>query len=171
MDKLHKYANELFIGGKYEQANDIYTQLLDSQYKLDIMYSNKSACFLTLKNYKNALENALNSVQINLNNSIAWGRVGYSYKGLKMFTESLNAFEIAHKLNKNNNNYLRELIFLHKRFNEKINITNVFNLLLNNKTVFNKLTHMKSEIITTSTEKCIDNDNIKTLIYEVMNKL
>jgi tetratricopeptide (TPR) repeat protein len=111
MENLHKNANELFMQEKYELANEIYNQLLNNQYKPDIIYSNKAACFLKLKNYKSALDCGLKSIQINLNNSIAWGRIGYSYKGLKMFTESLNAFEIAHKLNKNNDKYLKELIF------------------------------------------------------------
>jgi tetratricopeptide (TPR) repeat protein len=160
MEDLHKIANNLFIKEQYELADNLYNQLVDNQYKLDIIYSNKAACFLKLKNYKSALMCALNSVQINLNNSIAWGRIGYSYKGLKMFTESLNAFEIAHKLNKNNESYLKELIFLHQRFNSKINVTNVFNLLLNDQVLFNKLKDIKNEIINTDVANCLKNDNI-----------
>jgi len=171
MENLHKYGNNFFIEGQYELANEIYSELLDNQYKTDIIYSNKAACFLKLKNYKSALVCALSSVQINLKNSIAWGRIGYSYKGLKMFTESLNAFEIAHKLNKNNENYLKELIFLHQRFNNKINVTNVFNLLLNNKIIFNKLKGIKNEIINTDIINCLNNNNITSLINEVMNEL
>ena len=167
MEKLHKYANKCFIEEKYELAIEIYNELLNNQYKTYIMHSNKSACFLKLKNYKSALECALNSVQINLNNSIAWGRIGYSYKGLKMFSESLNAFEIAHKLNKKNENYIKELIFLHQSFNNKINVTNIFNLLLNNKIIFNKLKNMKNEIITGD----INNDNMKSLMNEILNEL
>jgi tetratricopeptide (TPR) repeat protein len=171
MKNLHKYANNLFIKGHYELANEIYNKLINSQYKIDIIYSNRAACFLKLKNYKSALECALFSVQNNLNNSIAWGRIGYSYKGLKMFTESLNAFEIAHKLNKNNENYLKELIFLHQRFNNKINATNIFNLLLNNKIIFNKLKNMKNEIVNTNITNCLNNNNITSLISEIMNEL
>jgi tetratricopeptide (TPR) repeat protein len=125
MEIIHKNANQLFIDGEFEKANQLYTELLDTQYKPDIMYSNKAACFLKVKEYKLSLDNALKSTQINLNNSVAWGRIGYSYKGLKMFTESIKAFEIAHKLNKNNENYLKELIFLHKRFNNKVKSSNI----------------------------------------------
>ena len=171
MEDLHKIANNLFIYDQYELADNLYNQLVDKQYKLDIIYSNKAACFLKLKNYKSALMCALKSVQIDLNNSIAWGRIGYSYKGLKMFTESLNAFEIAHKLNKNNESYLKELIFLHQRFNNKINVTNVFNLLLNDQVLFNKLKDIKNEIINTDVANCLKNDNITSLINIVMNEL
>ena len=174
MESLHKYANESFVNGNYNLANELYNQLLvdsNQEYKPDIIYSNISACFLKINNYISALDYALKSVQINLNNSIAWGRIGYSYKGLKMFSESLNAFEVAHKLDKYNENYLKELIFLHKRFNEKINVTNVFNLLLNNQIIFNKLKSMKNQITNTNVGNCLNNDNITSLISEVMNKL
>ena len=169
---LHKYANESFVNGNYNLANELYQKILDDyQYKPDIIYSNKAACLLKLKDYKIALYCALKSVEINLNSSIAWGRVGYAYKGLKMFSESLNAFEIAHKLDKNNEIYLKELIFLHKRFNEKINTTNIFNLLLNNKNIFNKLKNMKNEIVNTNVTNCLNNENITSLISEVINEL
>jgi len=171
MNNLHKNANNLFVEGQYELANKIYSQLINNQYKPDIMYSNKAACFLKLKNYKLALEYALTSIQLNLNSCNAWGRVGSAYKGLKMFSESLNAFEIAHKLNKTNENYIKELIFLHQRLNEKINIKNVFNLLLNNQNIFNKLKNIKNEIKNTKITNVLNNDNITLLINEVINNL
>jgi tetratricopeptide (TPR) repeat protein len=165
MENLNKTANNLFIYKQYYLAIEIYNYLLNKQYKSSIMYSNKSACYLYIKDYKKALYYALLSVQLDLNNSIAWGRIGYSYKGLKMFSESLNAFEIAHKFNKNNNNYLKELIFLHDRFNKKININNIFNLLLNNNILFNKIKENKNNII----NNCLDNNN--NIINEILNKL
>jgi len=163
MKNLHKIANNLFLNKQYYLAIEVYNYLLNKQYKSSIIYSNISACYLYIKDYKNALNYALQSIQINLNNSIAWGRVGYSYKGLKMFSESLYAFELAHKFNKNNDNYLKELIFLHDRFNKKINISNVFNLLLNNNTLFNKIKENKDNII--------NNNNINEIINEILNKL
>jgi tetratricopeptide (TPR) repeat protein len=135
------------------------------------MYSNKAACYLYIKDYKNSLENSLKSIELDLNNSIAWGRVGYSYKGLKMFSESLNAFKIAHKLDKNNNIYLNEVIFLHNRLNDKINVNNVFNKLLNNKILFNKIKDLKNDIINRDFDTCLSNNNILGLMNEVINEL
>ena len=117
---LHQIANKLFINKKYKSAIKIYNLLLKKLYKIDIIYSNKAACYLFMKKYKNALEASLYSVQNNLKYSIAWGRIGYSYKGLKMYSESLKAFEIAYKISKNNN-YLEEINFFNQRLNEKIN--------------------------------------------------
>jgi tetratricopeptide (TPR) repeat protein len=163
--EIHKYANELFINEKYELANESYNILINMEYKLYIIYSNKAACFLKLKNYKSALDSALKSVQNNLNYSIAWGRIGYAYKGLKMFSDSLKAFEIAHKLNKHNEIYLKELLFLYERFDKKINMKNVFNLLLTNKNIFHKLKNIKNDITN------LNNDNVTTFINEIMNEL
>ncbi len=162
---LHKIANTLYENNQFYFAIKIYNELIDNNYNLSIMYSNKAACFLQLKDYKSALENSLASVQHDLNNSVAWGRIGSSYKGLKMFSESLTAYETAHKLNKDNNNYLKELIFLHEWFNNKINTTNIFNLLLNNKNLLEKLKSMKNEILTGKIDETIP------FITEVMNEL
>jgi tetratricopeptide (TPR) repeat protein len=162
---LHKIANDLYENNQYNFAIKIYDELINNNYNLSIIYSNKAACFLQMKEYKNALENSLMSVQYDLKNSIAWGRIGSSYKGLKMFAESLSAYETAHKLNKNNSNYLQELIFLHKWFNNKINTTNIFNLLLNNKILFEKLKKKKSDILSGNI------DETTTFIKELMNEL
>ena len=171
MENLHKNANNLFINKQYVAAITIYDFLVNKNYKSTIMYSNKAACYLYIKDYKNALENSLKSIEFDLNNSIAWGRVGYSYKGLKMFSESLNAFKIAHKLDKNNNIYLNEVIFLHNRLNDKINVNNVFNKLLNNKILFNKIKDLKNDIINRDFDTCLNNNNIIGLMNEVINEL
>jgi tetratricopeptide (TPR) repeat protein len=171
MESLHKNANNLFINKQYIAAITIYDFLLNKNYKSTTMYSNKAACYLYIKDYKNSLENSLKSIELDLNNSIAWGRVGYSYKGLKMFSESLNAFKIAHKLDKNNNIYLNEVIFLHNRLNDKINVNNVFNKLLNNKILFNKLKDFKNDIINRDFDVCLNNNNILGLMNEVINEL
>lgn len=163
MEDLHKRANELFIIKDYEMALEIYDYLIENNYKIDIMYSNKSACFLSMKKYKNALEYGLNSVQINLSYSIGWGRVGYAFKGLKMYSESLQAFEFAYNFNNKNKNYIKEINFLYKLIKNKINIKNVFDLLLNNKILCDKLKNNKENIL--------NNKNITNLINEVINLL
>lgn len=167
---IHKIANNLFINEEYEIANELYNILIKMNYKIDIIYSNKAACFLKLKNYKDALDFALKSIQNNLNYSVSWGRIGYAYKGLKMFSESLNAFEIAHKLNKRNKNYIKELLFLNERFNNKINMNNIFNLLLSNENILNKLKNIKNDIINANLNECINN-NITSFVGEIMNEL
>lgn len=46
---LHIKGNKLYKNKKYDEANLIYTLLLDNNYKIDIMYSNRAACFLKKK--------------------------------------------------------------------------------------------------------------------------
>jgi tetratricopeptide (TPR) repeat protein len=180
MEQLHKNANELFIQKKYKSAIKIYNNLINNNYKLSIIYSNKAACFMKLKKYKKSLMYSLYSVEHNLNNSIAWGRVGYSYKGLNMLAEALEAFDIAHKLNKNNENYSKEIIFLNELINSKINIKNVFKLLFNNKTLYNKLKNIKNVIsnnnlsinqISNNNEinKILNNNEINQILNDLLN--
>ena len=171
LNKIHNQANLLFQNEKYEFAINHYNLLLDSDYKLYIIYSNISACYLKLKNFKYALENALKSIQLNLNFSVAWGRVGFSYKGLKMFSESLKAFEIANKLNKKNIIYKNELIFLDNRFNKKINMNNIFKIILNNKHVYDKIKEIKKDVLNININNIESNKNIYDIINQILNKI
>jgi len=171
MDQLHDLANNLYYDHEYKDAINIYKSLIDNNYKKDIMYSNCAACYLKLKEYKKSLDYSLQAVEINMNYSRAWGRVGYSYKGLKMESNASKAFEIANKLDKNNENYKNEVKFYFDKLSNKINITNIFSLLKNNNNLFNKLKELKSEIINSSPEKMFDNSNIKNFMKSVIEHL
>jgi len=152
----HKKANKLYKEKKYNNAKLIYSNLIKQDYKKDIIYSNRAACNLQLKNYLEALNDSLKAVEINLNYALAWGRVGYSYKGLKMHSHAHKAFDIAHTLNKKNKIYLNENNFYYKRLSDKLNIKTIFNLMMNNKSLFNELQGLKKDITN------IDNQNFFT---------
>lgn len=170
MDIMHKNANFFFFCNNYKKALDLYDILISNNYMIDTMYSNKAACYLKLKEYKNSLQQSLKSLEINLNSSVVWGRVGYSYKGLKMYYESLNAFKIAFKLNNNNKIYYNEIIFLKNKIDNKINIKNVFNVLLNNKILFNNLKKIKNDFINNNfnINNILSNKNIINLIDDIL---
>ncbi len=170
MEKLHLTANELFKNKQYTEAIEIYNDLIKYNYKNDIMNSNIAACYLKLRNFIKSLEYSLQSVELNINNSVNWGRVGYSYKGLKMYKESLKSFKIAYSL-ENKKIYLDEINFLNSKIDNKINMTNVFNLLLNDKELFNKLKNIKTEVLNTSPTEIFNNNKIIGLIENVLDNL
>jgi tetratricopeptide (TPR) repeat protein len=170
MNDLHLSANELFKNNQYDNAIIIYNDLINNNYKTDIMNSNIAACYLKQKNFMKSLEYSLISVELNMTNPVFWGRVGYSYKGLKMYKESLKAFKIAYSL-ENKKIYLNEIDFIINKIDNKINMTNVFNLLLNDKELFNKLKNIKTEVLNTPSTEIFNNNKIIGLIENIVDNL
>jgi tetratricopeptide (TPR) repeat protein len=166
---LHIKGNKLYKNKKYDEANLIYTLLLDNNYKIDIMYSNRAACFLKKKNYLKSLDDSLKAVQVNLNYSKAWARVAYSYKGLKMRLNSLKAFEIALKIDKSNKLYQSEAENYFNKFSSKLNIINLFSL-LKDKNLINNLKLIKNDLLNTPSDKILDNDNIINFIDKIIDR-
>lgn len=156
----HNKANKLYKKQKYIEAIIIYSDLIEKNYNKDIMYSNKAACNLQLKNYVESLSDSLKAVENNINNSIAWGRVGYSYKGLKMHSHAHKAFEIAHKLDEKNKIYLNETQYYYNRLSNKLNMKTIFNLMMNNKDLYNQLTDLKKDILNINNENFLTNKKL-----------
>jgi tetratricopeptide (TPR) repeat protein len=162
MDDLHSKANNFYYNKNYSKAIDLYTHLINNLYKLDIMYSNRSACYLQLKNYTLSLHDGLKSIENNLNKSIAWGRIGYSYKGLNLNENAFKAFKIAHKFDKENNVYINEINY----YLNKVNITNIYNLFKNDDKLFNMLLENKNDILNHKL-----NNNVLTLFDKIISKI
>ena len=136
---IHELENQYFEDNNYNFAILLYDKLLENLIDNIIkskIYSNKSACYLALKDYVNSLNYALISIKYNNKNSKAWGRIGWSFKGLKDYENSLKAFKIANKFNSSNINYKNE-IFLYN--SKKINKLNLFTLFKSNIYILNKL--------------------------------
>jgi len=170
MEVFHRKANKLYYNKNYYEAISIYNLLIENNYKINIIYSNRAACFLQIKDYLKALNDSLKSVEIDLNYSKAWGRVGYSYKGLKMDINALKAFEIALKFNKNSKLYKNETEYYLNKYSNKLNFTNIFNL-LKDKKIYEDLKKIKTEILNTNHQKVLDNENIMKFFDDIIRKL
>jgi tetratricopeptide (TPR) repeat protein len=170
MEVFHKKANKLYYNKNYYEAISIYNLLIENNYKINIIYSNRAACFLQIKDYLKALNDSLKSVELDLNYSKAWGRVGYSYKGLKMDINALKAFEIALKFNKNSKLYKNETEYYLNKYSNKLNFTNIFNL-LKDKKIYEDLKKIKTEILNTNHQKVLDNENIINFFDDIIRKL
>lgn len=163
MELQHLLANGFYNKKKYKLAIQIYLILLENNYKKDIINSNISGCYLKLKNYKIALQYALEAVTNNINYDIAWGRIGYAYRGLLMYHESLEAFKNAYKIN-NKELYKKKI----NELSEKLSTPqNIFNIIKNNKTIFNKILELKKDI----TNLNINNNKIQNIIKQIINDL
>lgn len=136
---LHDSANKYFEENDYKYAILLYDNLLEfivNDILKSKIYSNKSACYLMLKDFVNSLNNALLSIKYNNLNARAWGRVGWSFKGLKNKVDSLKSFKIATKFDPLNINYKKEIYFYNSN---KIDKLSLFELFKSSEYVINKL--------------------------------
>lgn len=135
---------ELYENNKYDELIIFYNnQKLDNKILL-----NRCLCFLKLKQYNNAFNDALKAIDINKNYSKSWGYLGASLYGLNKLEDSLVAYNKAYELSENKNDiylkmiddlkkkliYKKDLI-LKKKLSKKINnfqIEGLFNSLYNN---------------------------------------
>lgn len=172
---IHITANNYFNEGDYSNAILLYDELLKTLINNKIIsniYSNKSACYLMLKNYVHALENALFAVKYNITNSKAWGRIGWAYKGLKEKTKSLKAFNIANRLNPTNINYKNEIYYYTIK---NINNKNLLEIFKSSTNIINKLSNkdIKNKIwmnIFTPT-KLLNDTSILNLIDTIIDEI
>jgi tetratricopeptide (TPR) repeat protein len=162
LEKIHIYSNKLYIKKKYEDAIEFYNYLIYNNYKIDVIYSNISACYLKLKNYLLALNKALNSVENNINNAKTWARIGYAYKGLKLHKNAYKSFEIALSLDKNNKIYKMETEFYFNRYNKQLTFFNIYNIIKNNNEIYSDVKKLKNNI---------NMNNILTVVEKLFEKL
>lgn len=172
---IHKSANKYFYEGDYINAILLYDELLKTLFNNDlvsIIYSNKSACYLMLKDYVKALQNGVYSIKNNNINSKAWGRIGWSLKKIKKNDEAFNAFKIANKLNPSNINYKNEIFFYKSK---KINNINLIKLFKSSAYITNKLSNkdLKNNILKNifTPTKLLEDNNILHIIDYIIDKI
>jgi len=153
----HHLANKLYNKKKYNDSIVIYTDLINKNYKKDIIYSNRAACYLQLQKYLESLNDSLKAVELNINYSLAWGRIGYSYKGLKMHSHAYKAFDIAHNLDKKNKIYSNENNFYYNRLSKKLNFGVLFKIMINNKDLYHELIELKKNLLNINNENFLQN--------------
>jgi tetratricopeptide (TPR) repeat protein len=172
---LHQLGNEYYTNQNFNWALQFYDKLLNNindNNLLSIIYSNKSACYLNLSNYNDALFYGLLSIQYNINYSIAWGRIGWAFKKLKKHDDALKSFKIANKLNPENVNYKNEIHYYNLKKISKINIIEIFKKFKSNKYIMSKLLNkdIQYKIINNTPNLMQDYEILKLLDY-ILNEL
>jgi tetratricopeptide (TPR) repeat protein len=153
----------------------LYDEILKIEFDnkiISIIYSNKSACYLMLKDFVNSLNNALISIKYNNLNAKAWGRIGWSFKGLKNKEDSLKAFKIANNLDPLNINYKKEIYFYNSN---KIDKLKLFEFFKSNKYIINKLNNnnFKNKLLANlfSPDNLIKDSEVLHLIDYIIHKI
>jgi DnaJ family protein C protein 7 len=99
-------ANEVFKSGKYDEAIELYTKLLEvdptNKNFNSIILANRALCYFKQNKLLEALKDSNKAISINENYSKAYLRRGNVYMGLKMFEEAKYDFQKVKEKEPNN---------------------------------------------------------------------
>ncbi|XP_052792667.1 protein SGT1 homolog [Mya arenaria] len=91
-------GNEAFINEQYESAIKLYTQALEHEQNRDDIYSNRAQAYLKLERYKEAVEDAIDAINLNQDNVKAHHRKGTGLFHLEDYQSAKEAFRHGLKL-------------------------------------------------------------------------
>lgn len=120
-------GNEAFAAGEYGQAILQYSLALDKStqlggnvalFPLDVIYANRSACFLKLGQHEKAETDARASLQINPDHIKAKFRLGLSLHAMGRYEEALPILAEAHKIEPKNSQIKQALQFCEVRMEQ-----------------------------------------------------
>lgn len=96
-------GNKYFAAKEFEKAIDLFTRAIDASPEPNhVLFSNRSACYASLKVFNKALEDAEKCVSINNSWAKGYNRVGAAQYGLGNFDDARRAYSDALKLDANN---------------------------------------------------------------------
>ena len=101
-NKLKEKANEYYVEYKYNEAVDIYSQLLEWEPENYMVLSNRSAAYIKLEKWNEALNDAVMSTKLKPDWGKAWGRLGAALYGQDKLDEALVAYNKANELEPSN---------------------------------------------------------------------
>jgi Flp pilus assembly protein TadD len=121
-------GNEAFAAGEYGQAILQYSLALDKStqlgddklFPLDVIYGNRSACFLKLGQHEKAEADARSSLEINPDYIKAQFRLGLALHAMKRYEEALPILASAHKMEPKNQHIKQALQFCEVRMEQEI---------------------------------------------------
>uniref|UniRef100_UPI00358F7CC6 dynein axonemal assembly factor 4-like n=1 Tax=Myxine glutinosa TaxID=7769 RepID=UPI00358F7CC6 len=107
---LKEKGNKLFSSGCFQAAINAYTLAIRLNNRNHVLYSNRSACHLKLRNFHKAIEDSTRALEllvpaVDVNavaRAKAYVRRGTAFCELQLFVEGLQDFEGALKLDRGN---------------------------------------------------------------------
>jgi len=101
-DALKAEGNKAFTEKRFQEAVDKFSQAIELDSQNHVLYSNRSGAYASLKDWKNALEDAKKTTEIKPDWSKGWSRKGGALHGEGDLVGALDAYEEALKLDANN---------------------------------------------------------------------
>ncbi|KAM9935077.1 hypothetical protein OXX80_005346 [Metschnikowia pulcherrima] len=102
-DEFKAQGNKHFAAKQFEQAIEQFTKAIDvSEAPNHVLYSNRSACYASLKNFDQALRDAQKCAEINPAWAKGYSRVGAAHYGLGNLDDAKKAYTKALELEPTN---------------------------------------------------------------------
>ena len=106
---LKDQGNNLFSGGRFEEALVKYKEAIALDNKQPVFYSNASQCLLNLKRYQEALDYASSALKLDNIHVKSLVRRASAFRALSRFNEASQDLQLASKLEPTNKNISSEL--------------------------------------------------------------
>ncbi|SCU93075.1 LADA_0G01200g1_1 [Lachancea dasiensis] len=102
-DEFKKQGNAAFVAKDFSKAADFFSQAIEaSETANHVLFSNRSACYTSLKKFREALEDAEKCVAINPTWSKGYGRVGAAHFGLGNLDDAEKGYKKALEIDPSN---------------------------------------------------------------------
>lgn len=102
-DEFKQQGNAAFAAKDYPKAIDLFTKAIEvSETPNHVLYSNRSACYTSSKQFAEALKDAQECVKISPNWSKGYNRVGAAQFGLAQLDEAEQSYKKALELDSSN---------------------------------------------------------------------
>ncbi|SCU80904.1 LAMI_0B04104g1_1 [Lachancea mirantina] len=102
-EEFKKQGNEAFIAKDFEKAIELFTKGIEaSESPNHVLFSNRSACYSSIKKFNEALQDASECVKINPGWSKGYNRVGAAQLGLGHLEEAEKSYQKALELDSSN---------------------------------------------------------------------
>ncbi|KAF8938358.1 heat shock protein sti1 [Dissophora ornata] len=101
-EEFKAQGNKAFIAKDYPTAIDFFTQAIELDSSNHVLYSNRSACYASQKNYEKALEDGEKTVELKADWSKGYGRKAAALFGLGRYPEANDVYEAGLKIEPTN---------------------------------------------------------------------
>ncbi|KAK8166377.1 hypothetical protein IWX90DRAFT_502883 [Phyllosticta citrichinensis] len=101
-DALKAEGNKLFAEKKFPEAIDKFTQAIQLDPQNHVLYSNRSGCFASMKDFEHAYQDAEKTTELKPDWAKGWSRKGSALHGKGDLVTAVDAFEHALKLEPTN---------------------------------------------------------------------
>ncbi|KAG0040193.1 Hsp90 cochaperone [Podila clonocystis] len=101
-EEFKAQGNKAFLAKDYPTAIDFFSKAIELDASNHVLYSNRSACYASQKNYQKALEDGEKTVELKADWAKGYGRKAAALFGLSRYPEANDVYEAGLKLEPTN---------------------------------------------------------------------